>query len=57
MKTKVVQLRRGSASVRTVIPQAYVQLLELKNGDELDWSHLIDRQTGEITLKLKKATD
>ena len=54
MKTRVVQLRKGSASVRTVIPQAYVALLGLQNGDEIEWFHQIEKQTGEIILKVKK---
>lgn len=37
--------------MRTTIPEAYVQLLKLKESDQLDWDHeIVD---GEIVLKVK----
>jgi bifunctional DNA-binding transcriptional regulator/antitoxin component of YhaV-PrlF toxin-antitoxin module len=52
MRTAVFKTRKESVSLRTTIPEAYVQLLKLKEGDQLEWDH--DIVNGEIILKVKK---
>ena len=37
MRTKINRNTPGSPSLRTTIPEAIVEYLELNKGDELDW--------------------
>lgn len=51
--TSVLQARKGSVSLRTTIPETYVNMLRLKVGDKLSWDHdIID---GDIIIKIRKA--
>ena len=54
IKSKVTPVTpKSTSSFKTVIPQAVVQLLELKSGDFLDWKHEI---SGDLVIfKVKKA--
>lgn len=40
-------------SLRTTIPETYVNMLRLKIGDKLDWDHEI--VGGEVVIKIRKA--
>ena len=41
MRTAVFKTRKESTSLRTTIPEAYVQLLKPKEKDRLEWEHEI----------------
>ena len=53
MRTTVFRIRKNSPSLRATIPEAYVQLLRLKDGDELEWDH--ENVNGEIVVNVRKA--
>lgn len=38
-KTKVAGVRRKSKSLRTTIPEAIVEYLGIKKGDQLEWTY------------------
>lgn len=53
LTTSVQQSKRNSVSLRTTIPETYVNMLRLKAGDKLTWDHEIT--DGEIIIKIRKA--
>ena len=53
MQTTLFRIRKGSISLRTTVPDMFVNLLNLKEGDRLDWSHEI--VNNEVIIKVRKA--
>jgi hypothetical protein len=51
--TAILQARKGSTSLRTTIPETYVNMLRLKLVDKLSWDHEI--VNNEIIVKIRKA--
>lgn len=55
IKSKVTQSTKAAKSFKTVIPQAVAELLELQNGDYLEWKHEVTQ--GGIIFKVKRGTE
>lgn len=53
-QTRVVIAKTDSVSLRTTIPSHIVELLKLKDGDNLEWNFDIKDSEGIVTIK--KAT-
>lgn len=53
-ETSVMQVRSSSKSLKVTIPEFYVELLGIKKGDKLQWSHE-QIATGEFLIKIRKA--
>lgn len=53
MKSKVHYVRKGSPSVKTVIPQGVADALKIKHEDMLEWE--ITSESNKIVAKVKKA--
>ena len=53
IKSKVTQSTKAAKSFKTVIPQAVAELLELQNGDFLEWKHEL-LADGVVIFKVKK---
>ena len=45
---------KAKTSLKTTVPNFYVELLELTDNDSLQWDHVISKN-GEIVLTVKKA--
>ena len=52
LKTSVQKARKESTSLRTTIPETYVNLLRLKAGSELSWDHEI--ADGEVIIRIRR---
>ncbi|WP_158384940.1 hypothetical protein [Candidatus Nitrososphaera evergladensis] len=52
MKSKVHYVRKGSPSVKTVIPEGVADALKVKHEDELEWE--IFSEDGKIKAKVSK---
>lgn len=52
IKSKVSYSKKGFKSLKTIIPKGIVQLLDLDNGDELEWD--IENRNGEKVAIVKK---
>jgi len=52
MKTKINLNAPGSPSLRTTIPIALAEILELKQGDSLKWS--LEEREGKYVLIIEK---
>jgi len=52
VETSVMINRTGSVSLKSTIPEMYVNLLNLKPGDKLIWEH--DIVNNEIILRVRK---
>lgn len=53
LKSKVHYVRKGSPSVKTVIPQGVADALKIKHEDMLEWE--ITSEDGIIVAKVRKA--
>lgn len=53
MRSKVHYVRKGSPSVKTVIPQGVADALKVKHEDILEWEIISDE--GSIIAKVRKA--
>jgi bifunctional DNA-binding transcriptional regulator/antitoxin component of YhaV-PrlF toxin-antitoxin module len=53
MKSKVFQIRASSPSLRATVPEAVVNVLKLKHGDQLLWD--IEARDGQIVVVVTKA--
>lgn len=53
MNSKVHYVRKGSPSVKTVIPLGVADALKIKHNDELQWE--IASEGGKIVAKIRKA--
>jgi hypothetical protein len=53
MRSKVHYVRRGSTSVKTVIPEGVADALKVKHEDILEWEIVSDQ--GAIIAKVRKA--
>ena len=53
-ETSVMIVRTGSKSLKTTLPEFYVDLLEIRPGDKLQWTH---KQTpsGDYVIEIRKA--
>lgn len=54
-ETSVMIVRTGSKSLKTTLPEFYVDLLEIRPGDKLYWTHKQDKNTGEYVIEIRKA--
>lgn len=55
MQTTLFRIRKGSDSLRTTVPDTYVEMLKLKDGDKLDWTHEIINN--EVIIRIRKAKE
>lgn len=53
-ETSVMAVRSSSTSLKTTIPEFYTELLGLKKGDRLEWTHK-QVQNGEFVIEIRKA--
>jgi len=52
VKSKVGVAKPGTSSLRTTIPQAIVEYLDLKVGDTLEWSmHIVGNMNRAVVVK------
>lgn len=52
-ETSVMIVRTGSKSLKTTLPEFYVDLLEIRPGDKLQWTH--KQEGGEYVIHIRKA--
>lgn len=53
VKSKVSYVRKGSHSVKTIIPEGVADALKVTNGDHIDWELL--PEGNRIVVKVRKA--
>ncbi len=52
IKSRVSYSKKGYQSLKTIIPKGVAQLLDIENGDELEWD--IENRNGEKVAIVKK---
>lgn len=53
VKSKVSYVRKGSTSVKAIIPEGVADALKVRHGDELEWE--LQAEGSRIVAKVKKA--
>ena len=52
MKSSVSRTRKGSKSIKTIIPEAIGEILELQPGDSINWT--VETKGGKIVIQVSR---
>lgn len=55
MKSRIVKINDRQTTVRTILPKSVQEILELKAGDFIEWTPLIEN--GKIHFKVTKSEE
>lgn len=53
MRSKASYVRKGSKSLKTIIPESIVEMLKLSHGSELEWE--VEASDNKLKVSVRKA--